>query len=358
MSAFTVFSIYSVSFLFVLLDFSKVNIKCKEHLFNIFCVVLIFVAATKTEVTSYDTNNYINLFNSAQLTTGYSFLNGYEPGYYFLNVIVRSFGFSYHVFFFITSSIVIIVYRFIILKTCKNIFTALFVYISCFYFLNEIIILRHGIATSFIMLEMYFLAKEKRKRAFICFIIAVSMHFASFVGIIPLFIKVSKRSLQIFFIFLPLAFLVNDVVLINIFNAIVSMFNNDTLNGILGKIQNHLKYEQGAGIKRVVLYLPYLIFVYITNKRGYSYLKNRFHLTSSLFFVLAIYFMLIFNSFASFSRLNQILLASTIFLSSAVTEICKKKKYYFIVYLLFIALNLYFFARQNLFNSSGNQLIH
>lgn len=358
MSAFTVFFIYSISFLLIFLDFSKVNLKYKEYLFNIFCVILIFISSAKTELTSYDTNNYINLFNSAQLAAGYSFLNGYEPGYYFFNAIIRSLGFNYHVFFFVLSSIVIFIYRFLILKTCKNIFTALFVYISCFYFLNEIIILRHGIATAFIMLEMYFLATEKKKKAFVCFIIAISMHFASFVGIIPLFMKINKRSLQMFFIFIPLAFLVNDVILINIFRVIVSILNNDTLNGILIKIQNYLNSEDSAGVKRVVLYIPYFIFVYITNKKGYSYLKNRFYLASSVFFVLALYFMLIFNSIASFARLNQILLASTIFLSSDVTEICKKKNYYSIVYLSFIALNFYFFVRQNLFNSSGNQLIH
>lgn len=116
---------------------------------------------------------------------------------------------NYHFYFLFLAAVTILIYRFVILKTCNNIFIALFTYVSCFYFLNEIIVLRHGLASSLIFLEIYFLSENKKKRALFCVFLAFSFHTIGIFGLIPYFIKNKKISYKLFLL-IPIAFFIND----------------------------------------------------------------------------------------------------------------------------------------------------
>ena len=345
--------IFGASFLLIGLDFTKVNRKYKEYIFNLFCFILIVVAGAKTPATSYDTNNYVLLYESVSPISRFiPFFSGYEPGWELLCILCKTLGFSYNVYFTIISSIVICIYRYVILKKCNNIFIALFTYISCFYFLNEIIVLRHGLASAIIFLELYFLAEGKLKKAFCCAIVAFSFHMVGIFGFIPFLIK-NKKISSTYFLIIFFAMFFNDRIFINLLIQISQMIGSSALNMAASKITRYVGHESAAGgIKTLIVYsIPFLLsFVVLhNNQKTNAYIRE-----SSLYMILAAFFMLSFSAVASFSRINQLFLTGNISMSSFYLDEFKKKRAEAIIIPIFLAVNTYIFFRQNFFNSGGN----
>lgn len=353
MSAKIVLLIFFASFLSVGLDFTKVHRKYKEYIFNVFCVVLILFSSTKTPETCYDTNNYVLFYNSVPSIGNFvPYILGYEPGWELLCIFFNAFGLNYHFYFFFLSAVSILIYRFIILKNCKNIFISLFTYISCFYFLNEIIVLRHGLASSLILLEIYYLSKNQKKRALLCVLLAFSFHTVGIFGLLPFFVKNEKISYRLF-ILIPLAFFINDKVFIKFLGSLGDLSANNVLSMVSVKVNNYLEKEHSAGgIKTVIIYsISFLMtFIVLFNHKK----QNPFLRETSLYMILSAYFMIAFSAIASFGRINQLFLISNIPQSSFYLEEYKKKKTEFIIIPIFIAENFYIFFRQNFMNSGGN----
>lgn len=359
MSGFVFLGCISTSFILLFLDFTSVNRAYKYFLFDCFFVILMIISGLKDPSTCFDTNNYVKIFESASLFSKYNYLTCHEPGYYYLNALVKFFGGNYHTFFIVQAVLILNIYRVLILRNTKYIFSALFVYVFCFYFLNEIIILRHGMASAFVFLMSYYIGSRKRKKAFVCFILACSFHFVAFFSAFLFLIPPTKRSLHFLFLLLPLALIVNDRSLIEIAAIISKVGNFESLSGALSKIRVYLRIENSAGIKRVVLYAPYLLFVwFVIRNRAIpcKEMESTVFYESSIMLVLSIYMMLIFNSIASFGRINALFLTSCIFLYPNITKVCRKKVYLIPVFLFMVLLNFYICIRQQVFNSGGSIL--
>ena len=345
--------IFCTSFLLVSMDFTKIHRIYKEYIFNIFCFVLIFIASSKTTSTSYDTNNYVLLYESVSSIKHFvPYVLGYEPGWELICILCNMLGLSYHIYFIILSVVVICIYRYVILKNCRNIFIALFTYVSCFYFLNEIIVLRHGLASALIFLESYFLAEHKNRKAFLCVILAFSVHTVAIFGLIPFAIKNEKISTK-FFILIPFAFLLSDRIFLYLLPIIAQATDSSLIRMVSAKMENYLKGELSAGgIKTVIVYSISLLltFVILHNDKR----KNTFLRENSLFIILSAYFMIAFSTIASFGRINQIFLTGNIALSSFYLDEFKRKRTEIIIIPVFLAVNTYIFLRQNFFNSGGN----
>lgn len=353
MSAKIVLLIFFTSLLLIGLDFTKVNRKYKEYIFNVFCLFLIAFASSKTPETCYDTNNYVTLYESVPNIKNFvPYVLGYEPGWELLCILFNALGFSYHIYFFFLAALAILIYRFVILKECKNIFIALFTYVSCFYFLNEIIVLRHGLASAFIFLEIYFLSINKRKRAFLCVVFAFFVHSVGIFGLIPLFIRNEKISAR-WFLIIPLALFINDRIFLGFISSWGNVSSNNALMMVLAKVTNYLKNEKSSGgLKTVIIYSVSFLLTFIVlhnNRKQNPYLRE-----SALYVVFSAYFMIAFSAVASFARINQLFLTGNISMSSFYLDEYKKRKSEFIIIPVFIAINFYIFFRQNFMNSGGN----
>lgn len=353
MSAKIVLLIFFTSFLLVFLDFTKIQRNIKNYIFDLFCFVLILFAASKTADTCYDTKNYVTLYESVSTLDQFiPYISGYEPGWELLCIFFNMLGFDYHVYFFFLSAIVILIYRFVILRKCNNIFIALFTYVSCFYFLNEIIVLRHGLASSLIFLEIYFLSENKRKRAFLCVCFAFFFHSVGILGLILFLIKNKNISYKSFLL-IPLALIFNDWIFVQFLKILNTILISNALSMVLIKIETYLQNESPAGsIKTIVIYsVPFVMtFLMLLNQKN----KNPYLKECSLCMILSAFFMLAFSSAASFSRMHQLFLTGNIAMSSFYLDEYKKKKDEFLIIPIFMMINSYIFLRQNFMNSGGN----
>ena len=355
MTVVLVIMIYVSSFLCIGFDFTK--IKYKKYVFNLFCFLLVILASLKTADFSYDTKNYVMLYETApQLSQFIPYANGYEPGWVLLGLACRCLGFSYHVFFFIVAAISIGIYRYIILKKCSNIFIALFTYVSCFYFLNEMIILRHGLATALVCLEIYFISENKRKYAFACLLIGITIHSAAIIGVFFFFIRPVKKPVYYFFIIL-LPILLNDTIFIAVLSWCADIYADKlpVLVFISKKIGNYLELEASAGgIRTFILYsLDLLLMFILATNLSRKNAIDVYLIENIIGFALAAAFILAFTKVASFARLNGLLLTNRITLSSAYLENFKRNKKEFVIMFVYLLVNTYIFLRQVFFNSGG-----
>ena len=215
MPVIAVFAIYLISLFCIGLDYANekiIGIKLKRQIFDLLCLILIIFSALKPSDFCFDIEWYCRLFKETAPIYSYRYIFGeYEPAFCYLNSIIKTFTSNYHLLFFILSFISIYMYRAIIMEFAEKKFLALFVYISCFYFLNEMIVLRFGIASAIIFLNIKNLKSGNLKKYLLLSILATTFHYSAiFTLFVPLIFKYKnkvkniKRLLWWFVICVPL----------------------------------------------------------------------------------------------------------------------------------------------------------
>lgn len=364
MSRFAVFIIYGFSLLCIGFDFSgnRYSIKLKRQIFDFFCFILILGATLKPSDFCFDVNNYYMFFNKINPIYSYHYKFGeFEPAYSYLNSIVKTFTSNYHVLFFVLSFIDVMLYRRIILKYTDKIFLALFVFISSFFFLNEMIVLRFAVASALIFLNIENVKENKIWRFILISMIATAFHYSAVAAfLLPLIYKKEKREQNIkriafFIIICAIVFsLLSPMKMI----ALLGKAIPDLYDAVLWHLLRYTASESSAGIKRVILYIPYfyLAICYFFNATHNNLSKNEQSVSYAqiLYIMMAILFMLVFNEVASMARINQLFLTSVILISANFTKVHRRYKWLSELYFLgIVVLQVYNFLRQNFFNSSG-----
>ncbi len=364
MSKIAVFLIYFAALFCICFDFSinSISLKLKRQIFDLFCLILILVATLKPYDFCYDVNNYYHFFDKIKPIYDYRYEFGeFEPAYSYLNSLIKTFTSNYHILFFVLSFIDIMLYRTIILKYARKIFVALFVFISSFFFLNEMIVLRFAVASALVFLNIENVQKGKIKKYIFISLLATAFHYSAVASFILPFVykkKNRRKSIQIFFLFVTFcAVIFFNFSPMRIIELIANAF--PVLNSaILWHVLRYSSLEQSAGIKRIILYIPYLYLAicYFYNSSRSKYSKNALSIayTQILYLMLAFLFMLVFSEVASMARINQLFLTSVILISANFERTHKKYKWLTELYLLgIIVIQVYNFLRQNFFNSSG-----
>ena len=365
MSKYAVFFIYIFSFLCIGFDFSgnRYSIKLKKQIFDFFCFILIMGATLKPSDFCFDVNNYYMFFNEIHPIYSYHYKFGeFEPAYSYLNSIVKTFSSNYHVLFFVLSFIDVMLYRRVILKYTNKIFLALFVFISSFFFLNEMIVLRFAVASALVFLNIENVKEGRIKKYLLISFLATAFHYSAVASfLLPFVYRAKNREKNV----KHLAFFVVFCA------AIFSFFSPMKIIGMIAKaspilysavLWHVLRYsatEQSAGIKRVILYIPYfyLAVCYFYNSNRIQLSKNEIAVSYSqvLYIMLAILFMLVFSEVASMARINQLFLTSVILISANFEKTHKKYRWLTELYFLgIILIQVYNFLRQNFFNNSGD----
>ncbi|MCI9022330.1 MAG: EpsG family protein [Eubacterium sp.] len=259
-----VLGIYVAGMFLVCLDFSShVKEIHKRMIFDAFCLLLVFLAAMKNPSVSPDTEAYVDFFYRETpplslniLRTNYFF----ESGYVFLNSAVKYFRMDYHMLFFIVAAISVLLYRHVILKYSKYRFLSLFTYISCFYFLNEIVIIRSGIAGAIILFNICSIVEKKYVRAVITVLIAMSFHSIAIVGILPLLMYGMEHERKEIVRLISIG-----TIWISVMMRFISVFELAKLAGMLlpflqpkiNKLFGLYLHYSGGSCRRILIYLPY-----------------------------------------------------------------------------------------------------
>ncbi|MBR1638757.1 MAG: EpsG family protein [Treponema sp.] len=361
-----ILGLFASSFFLSLMEFvnMKFSRKFKKIIFDLFFLVLILVSALKTNETSFDTNNYVNHFINADPINNFSFLwYGWEPGFVLLNSLIKTFSNNYHVFFFVLTSIVLYLYRSIIFRYSNHIFLSLFTYVSCYFFLNEIVIIRFGLASAIVFYNIKNIVEGNKKKALLTVLLATMFHYTSIVTIIPVLLyrkENQKNLLHIYaciFLFMSVIFLLMPPLTMV---AHLASVVNENLGNILWRVLRYQGFESSGSLKRIIIYFPFLLLLIIYFKNSFfqscfSENKQQVVFVEILYLFSAIFFMITCRQVASLARLNAIFLPIIILSGENILQPCYKKDPFKYFYFLWIYLfNTYIFFRAIFFNSGGS----
>ena len=364
MSKLAVFIIYGFSLLCIGFDFSgnRYSVKLKRMVFDFICLLLVLGATLKPSNYCFDVENYSNFFNAINPIYNYHYTFGeFEPAYSYLNSIIKTFTSNYHFLFFVLSFTDVMLYRRIILKYSDKIFLSLFVYISSFFFLNEMIVLRFAVSSALVFLNIENVKEGRIKKYLLISFLATAFHYSAVASFFLLFIYKTKnreRNVKFFALFIILCAFVFSVLSPMKIIKMIANASPFLYNAALWHVLRYSSIENSAGIKRVILYIPYfyLAICYFFNSSRSKLYNDEITLSYSqvLYIMLAILFMLVFSEVASMARINQLFLTSIILISANFEKTHKKYKWLTELYFLgIIFIQVYNFLRQNFFNNSG-----
>lgn len=253
---------YVLLLLFVIIAFFYEQILCsktlakKKDIYLIYLLVVLFatfMTGFRDMIGGYDIYIYASFFERVPTVSDFFSLKTldrtlylyFEPGYLFLNTLVKTISDDKYIFFLIAA---IVSYSFI----SKAIYRyplatfALFIFISKF-FIVGFVYTRQFIAMGIIWWAIQFLEQNNRIKFILASIVAVSIHVSSLILFPIIFIykcKFSKKALTFFFV-------VSLILGITPFIKLAMDFANQYL--MISKIDNYAEAEQTA------FHIPYFI---------------------------------------------------------------------------------------------------
>lgn len=177
-----------VMFSFLLLLFNSLfKMKSKElkWLISLFIVLaLIYAAGFRTS--GFDFENYLNGFNWNSFR---------EPVFKFLVTFLHGMSASFRSFLVIVATFtVLITYKYLIKEDSSLYWLALLIFVSNYYIQHDYIQIRIGLACSIFLYQLYYIAKNEKKKAFILWILSCCCHFSMVIAGISFFISKKKIS--------------------------------------------------------------------------------------------------------------------------------------------------------------------
>lgn len=350
MSGYIIILIFIISFSSIIFDFIGYN-RLKNYIYYVILAILFYFAASKDYNTCFDTMNYTSHFN---LNKGINFYNPaedmwYEPGYLFLESIVKTFTTEVKYLFIIISLISITLLNSLIKKYSPYPLLSLYLYISLFYFKRDIITIRYGISALLLLWGLILLIEKKRIKSGLFIILSMLFHYSSIsvLSFIPFYYIFKNKPLNQTeaFILFALFIALLGINILSVIEKIEPLLPSYLSFGITKGLA-HLDTDVEGGYKQIIPYIPYL---FLFNKKR---LEN---LSKGLIIILlfAVLCMIELNQVASFARINQLYLTSIILLAPVMIKksSSSQKKYSILSYT--VILGCYMFIRICFFNSGG-----
>lgn len=355
MSLFHILTLYFLSLSFLLLDF--VRGKYKLHVYVLFIVFSIFSAGIKDKNTSSDTFNYVVAYETSVDITNFFSIETffYEPGYTFVQSVFKTFTddptyFFLFISFFSVGLCAILIWRYSPLP-----FFSLFIYISFFYFVREIIIIRYGLACSLMLFAMCELVKKKYNRFFFISVISFLFHYTALSAILfwAFFKFISSKKQIIVVETLLILSIICSVLHVSVLSLIIYVVDYlpPFFAFAINKGLRYLDFESSYGIKQILPLLLYLYIAYLEKKRG---LLIKYY----LIFVLVIILMLQFNQVVTLARIGQMYFTIIILYIPLLIKNLLLKHNFWMLYSVTILYCLYMFVRMTFFNSGGFINVH
>ncbi|SJZ57757.1 EpsG family protein [Cetobacterium ceti] len=321
----------------IILALLEISGKKLNKFYKYFILFLMLQSGFRTLSTNYDNYVYKNIFEKSipKLGEYFSFINNFdffEKGYILINCIAKSLNMNYRGMFLVVSLISLSIIGITIKKYCKYKYIGLYIYITNFYYINDFIIIRSGIAMGLILLSIIYL-KNYKKFIFITFI-AASFHRIAYLNIIPFiiikFLNLKKLIFNWKFIYLILflSFLCGILSPIQKTQVILS----DIFGGKFTYYLN--EFPTRGNYRKLLVYIPILLYFLKNNKK---YIEDFRFYDSYIYILMANITTLILVENIYFNRIPYMFSISKIYLYDML--IAKNKKYiYFILFLELIVL--------------------
>ncbi|WP_427171849.1 EpsG family protein [Fusobacterium nucleatum] len=233
-------------------------------------MLLVLYAGLRSFNSTEDARAYYDYYNNIpSITSFFEYKNNiFEKGYMFLNMLLKTFNFDYRFLFLIVAFISVTINFITIKKYTKNIYLCIFIYITNIYVINELILIRTGIATSILFYSIGYMKKNPKKYLYFIFL-AYLFHRLALIALIPLFLlkfKMLDSKKKIFF-FLILSFILGEIdIFKRIFFAMKYIFPSK-----LTYYYEYYEYTEGS-YRKVIFLLP-ILFYFLNNYKKYENIK-------------------------------------------------------------------------------------
>lgn len=269
--------VLSIFFIVVVLAFLEDIIPAwqKQLALAVICIAMICVSAfkpiTTTDASTYEYYFYFNDDPIIEMAT--------EPTYIWLSRLFLSLGWGIEAIFFVYAVLSIPLKSIALWKITPHVFTAMIVYVGIYYPLQDVVQIRCGLATAFLVWALVPLARGQYLPALGLTLIATAFHYSS-LAFLPVImvgnIPVTRRLRILMGISVP-AFLLLYIVHIDAFTLIPSSIIEGKLDlykemSDAGDWEEYIPYKQLTFLAEIAL-LYFCLFFYDTIEKYTSYVR-------------------------------------------------------------------------------------
>ncbi len=300
-----------------------------------------------------DWYGYVDFYDKEVSMISGSELIMYEPLYYLMNLVLSKLGVSHCVYLLLFNFLCMTcLYKAINNFGIRNILLSILMYISLYFCMLNLNIIRQGMAVCIFFLGLSYLAsdklstKEKRKKFIICLFAAIGFHYFALVLFLltPLLIKTYSRKmttalLVISFVLIITGFTVRfmpSLANIQFFFALLSQKMDSYVNN--ESYQATVNISLGYCFSAAVV-----IFSRYFRKGFYEKTKSNTVLVNCVTIGLLMISILAFNSAFAERFSNSLIVANVFLIPALVDEFETKNNRFFIIAALFVYMLLYYY---------------
>ncbi len=333
-------------------DYSR-NKPIKKILSLFVILLLVIFTGTRTE-TGNDWGNYLYFFEHLDIGENFyslSLISKFEPGYTFLNLVVKYIGGSLNEVFLFASFITIGIISISIRKYTQFWFIPILLYLRYSYLQTNMMFVRQGIAVAIFVYALQFIQKREKWKYFSLILIASLFHISALM-LLPLYYLYGFKFNTRKYIILLIVSIIS--VQLNLINLIVHLIPFEFIKGpVLGYLQSEVWNRPSAvsfsTIERLFIVILGLIYFNKLNA-----IHKYFALFYNVYFLGVLLYFVFFNSYVFAERFSIYFNVLAMFLLVYYFELFKDKKQKIIYHMLLISFVSFFFLKTIYSNEQGN----
>jgi hypothetical protein len=344
MSVYLLLLLFFISLSLCILDKVKGDFSLKKIIFTTFIITLIIISSLKNDETSWDTQNYIEMYGWTNPISRFSYPNfSLEPGFVLIISICKEFTDSPSLLFLVISIIALGSYGALIWKYSPYPFLSIFIYYCWFFYMREMIIIRFGVASAIMLLSMIRLSENKIFKSLFWAVIASLFHYTALTYIVILgfwilFSKLKKIKIMETFLLISFPLAIAGITILKIAELVYSLQVLPIFfQAAMFKGMQYIDKIESRSLKVVLLYLP--IFYFYRKCRKDIFFNN-------FYFIFLLAFFLTFELTAAFElgRIPMMYMTTLVLFLPIMLSKIKKSKYY-LLYSYTMILVIYYFVR-------------
>lgn len=336
--------------LFSFLDYSnKYNFIFKLIVF--LCLVLL--AGSRLE-TGNDWGNYLYFFEHLDIGENFyslSLISKFEPGYTFLNLVVKYIGGSLNEVFLFASFITIGIISISIRKYTQFWFIPILLYLRYSYLQANMMFVRQGIAVAIFVYALQFIQKREKWKYFSLILIASLFHISALM-LLPLYYLYGFKFNARKYIILLIVSIIS--IQLNLINLIVHLIPFEFIKGpVLGYLQSEV-WSRPSTVSFSTIERLFIVILGIIYFNKLNAIHKYFALFYNIYFFGVLLYFIFFNSYVFAERVSIYFNVLAMFLLVYYFELFKVKKQKIIYHILLISFVSLFFLKTIYSNDQGN----
>jgi hypothetical protein len=347
-----------------ILDYIKVTVNtkffyCNSTFFILFCFVILaggrfFLSAGDWSIYRYYFENVVGLNELNDLE---SISGGFDPGYFFINSIIKLFT-SNHVTFFTSIEIIacILLYNNINTYTKYKI-SFLCIYFPYIFFSLDLVLMRSMLAVQVFFFSIRYIYNKRYISYFICIIIALSIHISSII-LFPLYFVLNRyftNKMIVIVIFIGLILFISKIDILNfLLDLVPSSFYYIYIKVISYRNSEEFGISRSLSITQIEYLLFFILLIKYRTKLNKA--NKYFNIFFNMYFIYGILLFYFFGVVAFSGRLKFFFVLSIPFFIPYFVKLFRKNfMLVFMIYSLYvITLMIFMFYRWEAFDVYRN----